>query len=180
MTNCLHLQICRAWFVLLILAVSGCGASTQSLATSVIETTTWPASVTLTATSTPKNFPVATFIPMPIIHTPTASSTLLPSIQTPTATSQAEHPPSPGIKFSSNRSYIKVGMCVVFTWEVENAKKVYFYVEEEPWEINAVSVKDSREECRTETTTYYLRVLRPDNTIEIREIRIPVEPMPGL
>jgi plastocyanin len=96
------------------------------------------------------------------------------------APSQTKQPPSPDIKFGSDRSYIKVGMCVVFTWEVENAETVYFYVEDEPWENNAVSMKDSREECRMKTTTYYLRVVRSDNTVEIREIRIPVESMPGL
>jgi hypothetical protein len=31
-----------------------------------------------------------------------------------------------------------------------------------------------------ETTVYYLRVVRFDDTIEIREIKIPVEAMPGL
>ncbi len=69
---------------------------------------------------------------------------------------------------------------MVFTWEVKNGKAVYFYAEGEPWADNAVPEKDSRQECRKETTTYYLRVIKLDDTVEIREIRIPVEPMPGL
>jgi plastocyanin len=98
----------------------------------------------------------------------------------PSADSNAIPLPIPDIQFSADRSYIKVGMCVVFTWEVENGKAVYFYAEGEPWEDKLVSSSDSREECRTESTMYYLRVVGFDDAVEIRKIHIPVEPMPGL
>lgn len=88
--------------------------------------------------------------------------------------------PTPDIHFSADRSNIKVGMCVVFTWEVENSKSVYFYAEGERWKDNVVSPHDSREECRKASTMYYLRVVGFDDTVETREIHIPVEPMPGL
>jgi len=71
-------------------------------------------------------------------------------------------------------------MCVVFTWEVENSKGVYFYAAGESWEDKMVSPSDRREECRKESAMYYLRVISLDDTVEIREIHIPVEPMPGL
>jgi hypothetical protein len=71
-------------------------------------------------------------------------------------------------------------MCVVFTWDVENSKAVYFYAEGESWEDKLVSPSNSREECRKESTMYYLRVVGLDGAVEIREIHIPVEPMPGL
>jgi len=87
---------------------------------------------------------------------------------------------SPDIKFSADRSYIKVGMCIVFTWKVENSREVYFYTEEEPWQDKAVATTDSRQVCQKETTTYYLRVVKTDGAIEVRKIRIPVEPLPGL
>ena len=88
--------------------------------------------------------------------------------------------PSPGIHFSADRSIIKVGMCVVFTWEVEEAKEVYFYTEDEQWPDKGVAAKDSRQVCQRESKTYYLRAVKLDDTVEVREIRIPVEAMPGL
>jgi hypothetical protein len=97
------------------------------------------------------------------------------------ATSTPSSPmPTPDIQFSANRSYIKVGMCVVFTWNVENGKAVYFYAEGEPWQDKAVLRHDSREECRKKSTMYYLRVVSFGDTVEIRKIHIPVEPLPGL
>lgn len=84
------------------------------------------------------------------------------------------------IEFHADRSIIKVGMCVNFTWEVEEAKAVYFYAEGEPWPDNRVPGKETRQVCLKETTTYFLRVAKPDDTIEIKRIRIPVEAMPGL
>jgi hypothetical protein len=71
-------------------------------------------------------------------------------------------------------------MCVVFTWEVEEAKEVYFYAEDEQWPDKSAPTKDSRQVCQRESKTYYLRVVKLDDTVEVREIRIPVEAMPGL
>ena len=96
------------------------------------------------------------------------------------ATSTPTPIPTLDIQFRADRSYIKVGMCVVFSWHVENSKAVYFYTEGELGEDKVVSPRDSREECRKESTMYYLRVISLDDTMEIREIHIPVEPMPGL
>jgi hypothetical protein len=105
-----------------------------------------------------------------------ACSPLTDAMATPTSIPM----PTPSIQFGADRSYIKVGMCVVFTWEVENSKAVYFYAEGELWEDKLVSSRESREECRKESTMYYLRVIGLDDTVNIREIHIPVEPMPGL
>lgn len=99
------------------------------------------------------------------------------SIATPTPSLPI---PRSDIHFSADRSYIKVGMCVVFTWNVKNSKAVYFYAEGEPWEDRMVSPHDSREECRKESTMYYLRVVGFNDAVQIREIHIPVESMPGL
>jgi len=43
--------------------------------------------------------------------------------------------PSPGIGFSADRTRIKAGERVVFTWKVENVKAVYFYAQglTSPW-----------------------------------------------
>ena len=98
------------------------------------------------------------------------------------ATDTVATPPIPtaDVQFGADRSYIKVGMCVVFSWQVENSKAVYFYAEGEWGEDKIVSPHDSRKECRTESTRYYLRAIGFDDAVEMREIHIPVEPMPGL
>ena len=71
-------------------------------------------------------------------------------------------------------------MCINFAWEVAQAKAVYFYAGNEPWEDKAVPLTGTRQVCQKETTIYYLRVVRLDGTIAIKELRIPVEALPGL
>ena len=87
--------------------------------------------------------------------------------------------PSPGIGFSADRTRIKAGERVVFTWKVENVKAVYFYAQGEPWEENGVPGHGSREVWPPRTTVYELRVLHRDNRVEIRQIRIDVEQVVG-
>lgn len=161
------------WMVFVFsLTVNACSPSIDAMATPPVVTeipTLVPSPVTPTAT----DIPLATCTPAPTQTSPsTPTSTPLPPTSTPI--------PTPDIQFSADRSYIKVGMCVVFTWEVGNSKTVYFYAEGEPWEDRMVSSSGNREECRQESTMYYLRVVGLNDTVEIREIHVPVEPMPGL
>jgi heat shock protein HslJ len=87
----------------------------------------------------------------------------------PTAT------PSPGINFSVDRTQIKAGECVVFEWSVENVSEVFFYPEGERWQDNGVSGQGSQRECPAETTTFDLRVVKLDESVETRQITVNVE-----
>jgi heat shock protein HslJ len=96
----------------------------------------------------------------------------------PTVTPVPTQTPVAGISFSVDRTNIMQGECVTFQWKVENVKEVYFYKEGQPWQGNGVAGEGSRKECPPVTTTYYLRVVLRDNSVEVRQITISVEPAP--
>jgi polar amino acid transport system substrate-binding protein len=93
-----------------------------------------------------------------------------------TVTPAPTQTPVPGITFTVDRSQIKAGECVEFYWKVDNVKEVYFYAEGKRWQDSGVTGAETRRECPPVTTTYYLRVVKPDNSVEVRQISIYVEP----
>lgn len=87
--------------------------------------------------------------------------------------------PVPGISFTADRTTIQAGERVVLSWKVTNVKAVYLYVLGEPWEQRGVSGQESRPVYLQNTTVYELRVVKPDDQIETRQIRIDVAPVPN-
>jgi len=103
-------------------------------------------------------------------------------IRVPSAATPAPVPtqtPSPNIQFSADRTHIKAGERVVFTWNAVNVKAVYFYAQGQPWQDNGVAGQGSREVWPQTTTIYELRVVDHADKVEIRQIRIEVEPVVG-
>lgn len=94
----------------------------------------------------------------------------------PTATPPPTQTPSPSIQFTVDRNNILQGECVTFTWNVQNATAVYFYAQGEAWQNNQVPPQGNRVACPPTTTTYFLRVLWPNGTVEERQIAITVRP----
>ena len=95
----------------------------------------------------------------------------------PTVTPAPTQTPVPGITFTVDRTSIKAGECVTFYWKVENVKQVYFYREGQRWQDHGVTGEETRQECPPATTTYYLRVVLRDNSVEVQQIAIYVEPV---
>ncbi len=89
----------------------------------------------------------------------------------PTATVSAN------VRFSADRTTIRAGECVTFSWAVSGAGQVSFQAEGQPWQLNGVANSGSSVECPTATTTYTLRISRADGTLELRPIRIDVTPV---
>lgn len=85
----------------------------------------------------------------------------------------------PGINFSADRTSIKAGERVVLSWNVTNVKAIYLYVLGEPWEQRGVSGQGTRQVYLQNTTVYELRVVKPDDQVETRQIRIDVTPVPN-
>jgi hypothetical protein len=83
--------------------------------------------------------------------------------------------PAPGINFSVDNTSIEEGDCVTFTWDVVNVKEVYFYADDEDWQDHGVAGQGSSVQCPDRTTTYNLRVVKQDGTVETRQITIFVE-----
>jgi polar amino acid transport system substrate-binding protein len=84
----------------------------------------------------------------------------------PTPTPKPQPTPVPGIDFKVDRDQIKAGECVVFSWTVKNVKSYYFYSQFENWQDHPkTGDTGSEKECPQVQTTYYLRVVYPDNSI---------------
>jgi ABC-type amino acid transport substrate-binding protein len=93
----------------------------------------------------------------------------------PVATPVPTQTPVPGIVFTVDRDNITAGECVNFYWKVDNVKAVYFYRGGEPWENNGVVGEGNQKECPPATTTYYLRVVKNDDSLEVRQITVYVQ-----
>ncbi|MBI5031941.1 MAG: transporter substrate-binding domain-containing protein [Chloroflexi bacterium] len=96
----------------------------------------------------------------------------------PTPTPLPTQTPVPGINFSADRTSINAGERVILAWNVTNVKAIYLYVVGEPWEQRGVSAQGSRQVYLQNTTVYELRVVKPDDQVETRQIRIDVTPLP--
>jgi polar amino acid transport system substrate-binding protein len=97
----------------------------------------------------------------------------------PTATPAPTPTSAQGIIFTVDRNQINAGECVTFSWKVENVREVYFYKDGQNWQDHGVTGEESRSECPPVTTTYYLRVVKLDGTVETPSITIYVQPVAG-
>jgi len=93
----------------------------------------------------------------------------------PTVTPTVTPTPVAGIEFGVDRTQIRRGECVLFTWNVTNVKAIYFYPEGQPWQNNGVPGQSQRQECPESTMTYYLRVVKNNDSVETKQITIHVE-----
>lgn len=91
----------------------------------------------------------------------------------PTAT-PTPAPPSTNINFSVDRTNINIGERVLFRWDVTGVKAVYFYEQGTRWEENGVAGQGSRELWLQRSTTFELRVVKTDDSVEVRQIRVEV------
>ena len=122
-------------------------------------------------TATPKpSKPTATKAPAPkATNTPKPTDTATPA-PIPTG--------APEVNFAVDRTQIKQGECVIFSWKVENVKAVYFYREGDHWQDHGVAGEGRQQECPPASTAFYLRVVKPDDIVDLRQIAITVEPTP--
>lgn len=82
--------------------------------------------------------------------------------------------PQPGIEFGVDRTTINSGECVNFWWRVQNVKAVYFYPQGANYQQYGVAGEAGKQECLGGTTTYELRVIKRDDSQEVRQIQITV------
>jgi polar amino acid transport system substrate-binding protein len=84
-------------------------------------------------------------------------------------------PPSADIQFWSDTTQIKQGECTTLYWDVNNVQAVYLYELGQNWQDHGVNGEGSRRVCPSQTTTYELRVVKPDGSVEVRQITVYVE-----
>lgn len=96
-----------------------------------------------------------------------------------TATPRPTQTPVAQIVFTANPTSIAAGDPVRFNWSVQNVREVYFFHEGQDWWDNGVVGAGERVEYPPRTMSYFLRVVRRDNTVEQREQRIYVAAVPN-
>jgi polar amino acid transport system substrate-binding protein len=97
----------------------------------------------------------------------------------PTATPPPTQTPSPNISFTVDRTTILQGECATLSWNAQNVRETYLYAEGEQWQVNPVPPQGTRSVCPQRTTIYNLRVVKFDNTVEVRQVMIFVNPVPN-
>jgi heat shock protein HslJ len=82
------------------------------------------------------------------------------------------------MQFSASPTTINSGQPVTFTWNVTGAQQVYFYILGQNYLNFPVPPQSSRVVYPPQTTIYELRALYQNNTTEVRQIQILVNPPP--
>jgi ABC-type amino acid transport substrate-binding protein len=96
----------------------------------------------------------------------------------PTPVPQPTAPPAPGVAFWADTYQLQAGQCTGIHWDVQNVQAVYFYQQGESWENHGVTGKEDRTVCPNQSTSYYLRVVYTNGSVETREVRINVSGPP--
>ncbi len=87
--------------------------------------------------------------------------------------------PVPGITFTANSTNIQQGQCVTISWNAVNVREVYYYQQGQDWQNHGVAGQASHQECPQQTTTYYLRVVMQDGSVQTRQLTVNVTPVVG-
>jgi polar amino acid transport system substrate-binding protein len=98
-------------------------------------------------------------------------------ISNPTPTPVPTQTPSPQIVFFADPEQINQGDCSTLNWHTENVSAVYLYPQGQPWQNNGVQGIGQRMVCPSQTTTYELRVVKTNGTVEIRNATVHVTPV---
>lgn len=97
-------------------------------------------------------------------------------VEAPTPTPLPTQTPVPGISFAASPEVIQQGQCSSLTWSTENIQAVYVYEQGEDWRTHGVQGAGSLLVCPNATTTYELRVILNDGSVEIRQVTVFVAP----
>ncbi len=90
-------------------------------------------------------------------------------------TVQVQEPAPPaGDLFTVDRTVVRPGECVTFRWRIEGIKAIYFYREGQSWQDHGVAGVAEHPACPKGTTTYLLRIVKPDDTVDVRALTVQV------
>lgn len=81
--------------------------------------------------------------------------------------------------FSVDRTEIRPGECVTFRWRVDGIKAIYFHPEGQRWQDHGVVGEGEQQVCPAQTTTYCLRIVKRDDSVDVRKIEIQVRAQAG-
>ncbi|MFN2190406.1 MAG: transporter substrate-binding domain-containing protein [Candidatus Promineifilaceae bacterium] len=98
-------------------------------------------------------------------------------VSNPTPTPMPTQTPSPQIIFFADPIQINQGGSSTLNWATENVREVYLYPQGTPWQGNGVVGSGQRTVYPATTTTYELRVVKNNGTVEIRSTTVFVTPV---
>lgn len=97
-------------------------------------------------------------------------------IQAATPTPPPTQTPVPGITFSATPQTVQQGQCSTLNWSTVNIQSVSLYEQGEDWQSNGVPNQGSLVVCPNATTTYELRVVLMNGSVETRQVTVFVVP----
>ncbi len=97
----------------------------------------------------------------------------------PTPTPLPTQTPTANIQFSANPQSIQQGGASTLSWATSNVQAVYLYPQGSSWQGNGVEGTGQRVVYPATTTSYDLRVVNRDNSVEIRTVTVFVTPTTG-
>jgi heat shock protein HslJ len=97
----------------------------------------------------------------------------------PTPTPLPTQTPTANIQFSASPESIQQGSSSILTWATANVQAVYLYPQGSSWQSNGVEGVGQRTVWPATTTTYELRVVNLNNSVEIRNVTVFVTPTVG-
>ena len=106
-------------------------------------------------------------IDAPPLPTPVPTPTALPTPTPPPA-------PAPVLQFWASSTVISQGECTTLSWNVQNIQAVWVYPVGQPYSQFPVTGQGSRQVCPSQTTTYEMRVLLLDGSVQTQQITIQV------
>jgi heat shock protein HslJ len=98
-------------------------------------------------------------------------------IANPTPTPVPTQTPSPQIVFFAEPTQITQGNSSTLNWSTENVREVYLYPQGQSWQGNGVAGSGQRTVYPAQTTSYELRVVKTNGTVEIRTATVFVTPV---
>lgn len=113
---------------------------------------------------------------VPVIQAPPLPTPVPPPTPVPTATPAPA--PEPVMQFWASATVINQGECATLSWNVQNIQAVWVYPVGQPYSQFPVTGQGSQQVCPQQTTTYEMRVLLRDGSVQTQPITIQVN-IPG-
>ena len=114
---------------------------------------------------------------VPIIASPAPPVVVIPTpAPTPTPRPQPTATPSAQMSLTADRTTITQGECTTIRWSVENVQAVWVYPQGQPYQQFPRVGQGSEQVCPPVTTTYEMRVLMRDGTVQFRTVTVNVTP----
>jgi heat shock protein HslJ/uncharacterized protein YraI len=111
---------------------------------------------------------------VPVMQAPPLSAPTATPVPIPTLTPVPAATPQPVLQFFASNTVLNQGECTTLSWNVENIQAVWVYPVGQPYTQFPVTGQGSQQVCPQQTTTYEMRVLLRDGTVQTQQITIQV------